>query len=385
MTYPVAYRDRARTQTTAPRAPRRLSSPQVQRRFLSPAYYNTPFRRVPFDRRFGTRGLPRPSTRGRILRRGFATVLRRAVPGGALIYFAGTEIAEILGRDEASLDPSGLIGYQGAWRYSHTCKSGPVEGLQTYKCGADPSTDCSIIHEEKCFDLQAWSNVDPNNIASNQNVAIFWQISGINENRMRSAITFYRDRPKTSNDRLGYGPIGGARLGPVPQPEYSLSPTDSTDFGYRLRPETPSPQPEPQREIKVETDADGKLDKGPPPDGLPKTPEKGEKERKVIAQINRRSGLGLALNLLTEGKDVIDAFWDALPQRYQTRVGGRVTTPTVKLQDLYRHWNEVNMDVALQNLVENQIEDAIFGAIGRLTGRAARVTGHRGFQGGPAI
>lgn len=66
----------------------------------------------------------------------------------------------------------------------------------------------------------------------------------------------------------------------------------------------------------------------------------------------------------------------------------RPPTMQERLGALYQHMGEECFDLrkAMANLVENQIEDAIFGGLGRLTARANRKAGKSGgFQLGPAL
>lgn len=103
--------------------------------------------------------------------------------------------------------------------------------------------------------------------------------------------------------------------------------------------------------------------------------EKG-KERKGEIGGGREGAwvIGWAM-AVTEFVDLIDAFWDALPGWNKSKwKDGRLIRPAAgpglihgyteigqKFLDLYRHWSTVDMERAIENIVINQIEDAIIG------------------------
>lgn len=114
---------------------------------------------------------------------------------------------------------------------------------------------------------------------------------------------------------------------------------------------------------------------------------------------------GLA-NLVTEGKDFLEAMWKALPENKRTKqhkkskgygkYGERKTPPVMQeFKEVYHYlrtndplsaeaakfWND-----ALDNFIENQIEDYVFGKTGQAVARQSKASGRPiGFAAGPAI
>lgn len=160
------------------------------------------------------------------------------------------------------------------------------------------------------------------------------------------------------------------------------------------------------------------------------------KERKVLVyDAITRAALKI-VNVTTEACDAIDAFYEGLPEKlrkqiHQERLNAyrswkarqrkrgddftdwgverrgphlaaqmmsnqvgearprvRVNC-TEKAQQLWKHWDKVDMRRALEALAENELEDRAFGKAGRRTAKLARETSHRkigiGFQTGGAL
>lgn len=113
---------------------------------------------------------------------------------------------------------------------------------------------------------------------------------------------------------------------------------------------------------------------GPPtvaPRAPPGPPQLKEKQRKLIM-----AGLRKVVGLVTEGLDVLVIFHQALPAwviRYGVRRGrpgerhaiGDRSFGERLLGDLWTYWEFIDWDKALEGLVWNQIEDLIYGKIGR--------------------
>lgn len=130
-------------------------------------------------------------------------------------------------------------------------------------------------------------------------------------------------------------------------------------------------------------------------------PGPGVKERKFVMAIDQGSPLGRAINLITEGLDVLDCFHKALPKHLRAkpkrlpasvgyaerRFGRRAPTPQAKAMAVYRHINHLDVGEALVCIVSENAEDTIFGRAGRHAGEAARRVGRSGpgFQVGPAL
>ena len=88
-------------------------------------------------------------------------------------------------------------------------------------------------------------------------------------------------------------------------------------------------------------------------------PGPGVKERKVKSNA---PGLLLMLQKIahtaTEAIDFIDALHDALPKRFQAKGDA---TPQQKAQAVYRHINEIDVELAIRNLIINHITDSVIG------------------------
>lgn len=118
----------------------------------------------------------------------------------------------------------------------------------------------------------------------------------------------------------------------------------------------------------------------------PRKPEPKEKERKV--HINNIGGsVGQAfravINAVTETRDAVNAIYNALPRRYRPH---RFVSPQEKAWLIYKHANELDVPLAIQNLIEENLKDQFWGRIGKGVGRASRLRGGPiGYQTGPAI
>lgn len=86
------------------------------------------------------------------------------------------------------------------------------------------------------------------------------------------------------------------------------------------------------------------------------TPPRGVRERKATIAGGTRA-VTVVYGAVTEAKDVIEAVWQALPRSSRTP-GANVTQMT---QDLWRHYDEIDVSTAVQNLIYNQAIDAVIG------------------------
>lgn len=118
-------------------------------------------------------------------------------------------------------------------------------------------------------------------------------------------------------------------------------------------------------------------------------------ERKVALSTNSFAvgrAVNRLFNLVSESGDLIEAFWEALPDKHVARERakrhGKNPTMTEQLRQLYRHWNEVDLREALGNALMNHLEDKAIGKLGKATQDAYRKTpGARriGITTGPAL
>lgn len=103
-------------------------------------------------------------------------------------------------------------------------------------------------------------------------------------------------------------------------------------------------------------------------------PGKGEKEQKRQPPKALARAFGIATGA-TEAIDLIDAFYEALPKEYRLkkkpsraddRWGYRISrepTPQEKLLQLYIHWDKVDFEAAMINVVKNHLIDGVIGTI----------------------
>lgn len=129
---------------------------------------------------------------------------------------------------------------------------------------------------------------------------------------------------------------------------------------------TPVPVPRPVRDpyapyLSVNLENPNPVGYGPspalPPVETPRLaarPGRREKERKVQTSSAMRRFLGRTLSNYSEVGDAVDAFYDALPKRFQNEDDKTIAD---KMRTLYEHWDKVEMDKAMTNLVRDMVED----------------------------
>lgn len=126
-----------------------------------------------------------------------------------------------------------------------------------------------------------------------------------------------------------------------------------------------SPTEQPQRGNALPPPAGGPPSPPPPGGGRDpwrpdRRPRRREKEKKLGAK--GAVAIGVAM-FATEATDVIDALWDALPDYNKSRRFRRDLTAADKYADVYKHWETVDAEEAIENLIINGIEDAVIGGI----------------------
>lgn len=176
--------------------------------------------------------------------------------------------------------------------------------------------------------------------------------------------------------------------GPQPAPRRIPNPFVWPGTGISIQ-RVPTPRPgQPSVEVRPSPSPG-------PSQGLRRPPGRRTKERKVTAKSLMGTPLWRAIGALTEGIDFIKAFHDALPpgckKRFKRLKGGnRVKAvgrtshaPQRMLQDLYRCWDDVDMNKAFENLAKNYFEDLAIGKANRGIARA-RNRNRRFIPGSPA-
>lgn len=99
-------------------------------------------------------------------------------------------------------------------------------------------------------------------------------------------------------------------------------------------------------------------------------PNRREKERKL--NVRTVAGAGWAIiNLFTEGLDFLDVLHNALPKK--NRAKGY--NPYDKAAAVYEHLDKIDIALAVENFINNQIEDYIYGTMGKATSKAQKTIG----------
>lgn len=104
------------------------------------------------------------------------------------------------------------------------------------------------------------------------------------------------------------------------------------------------------------------------------------KERKV--RMSQTAGSVLKMvSELTEAVDFIDALYKALPDSAKPRYRGtkyvrRVVSPHEKARALFDNFEDLDISDAIYNLIANEIEDQIYGRVGRVGGAISQRLGN---------
>ena len=149
-------------------------------------------------------------------------------------------------------------------------------------------------------------------------------------------------------------------LEPLPPPDVVVNPGPVVDPAPGGEPAPPPPLPPPGNAPPGENVVEGKA-KG-----------KG----KAGAQVLRVLSKGVAT--FTEAEDAVNAIWKALPGKCKTRKKGQRTQIHTKAHDIYSCMQQPRFDMrkflaeATENVIENQIEDAIYAIPGMGLKKAAK-------------
>lgn len=180
------------------------------------------------------------------------------------------------------------------------------------------------------------------------------------------------------------------------------SPTPATDPAPGPSPFQPAPWPKqilrPQSfrapGVEVRLEPNGQPQANPQPAG------KGEKNPKYVLAIAAGSGIGRAVNIATEGFDLVECLHKALPKRLQSKPKfhkgkdgqwerNRGISLKTKMKDLYHSIDSKLTPLeagkalgnALQHCIDNALEDKQFGMMGKQLAKASRHKGSmHGYQ-----
>ena len=112
----------------------------------------------------------------------------------------------------------------------------------------------------------------------------------------------------------------------------------------------------------------------PPPSGPSQPPKKGWKEKKLNVKSigGAATAIWVAGNAFTEGVDLMESIYDAIPD-YPGKKDN--PTPYDMAEAIYDNFDEIDWPSAIENWINNQIEDAVFGGIGKAGNKANQVSG----------
>lgn len=99
------------------------------------------------------------------------------------------------------------------------------------------------------------------------------------------------------------------------------------------------------------------------------------KERKFILAPDQKSPIGLAMNAVTESADFVNALFYAIPVALRPRWPDgslKKLGLTDKAYQVWKHFGDIDSEVAFNNLLKNQVGDAIGGIRGRANAAALR-------------
>lgn len=264
--------------------------------------------------------------------------------------------------------PSSAIGIQKHARYGNP---GDPEFLQNNQCrdrwirkvGGSPviyqPAESYQTHpaEEYPVSLPDWAPSIPE-------FAPFWLPSppggpSAAPKRLRKTSPFFETGPDIATSPLGLpGPNGHPTRAPGRGPHVSPKPGTSPGTGPGSSTGHPPVTIDDlhAENTQVQVDGDGNTSRprsthhfAPPPRGV--------KEKKVA--LGGTGKLGRFYGSLSEGKELIDDIWGALPDDVK---GKRRKTPQQKLTDLWQHWDRLDAAKAIGNVIWDKSVDRIIGA-----------------------
>lgn len=121
----------------------------------------------------------------------------------------------------------------------------------------------------------------------------------------------------------------------------------------------------------------------------PAPPGPGTKEKKLAIRLGGVKGgdtAGRVFGIATELIDFIEALYEAVPEALRPKGPKRFISWKKKLETVWKHVDDIDWNVAFDNLVKNELEDRLIGTLGKGGKRLAQKTGRNaGFTLGPAL
>lgn len=287
---------------------------------------------------------------------------------------------------------SSARAYAGGWRIVQTCKSGVADHI-IYVNGFVPSVPCGILQIATGpfpFNNNSTSRSDYNRVP----------YPDPNGYRL-DAIRLWR-RPAPGPARPWIMPM------PDPWAPPDIIPTIAPQFSpVRAPGVTPQPAPLPwrfrnhgglasQRSYgpRYQSGYASGLNQRPDvviaPSGVttspPKPPGQTNRPRRKERKHTLKSAAGGALavvGVVTEGLDMLNAFFNALPDGIKRRLfhanGRKHLSPQQKLAAVYKHFDSLQTSDVLLNIVSDQLEDFVIGSLARGAGKhSGKWIGNRG-------
>lgn len=169
------------------------------------------------------------------------------------------------------------------------------------------------------------------------------------------------------------------RLRPRRRPNIWRDPVEQSDRGPR--PARPGPATDPFAPGPT-IDIFPKPGTRPGSSRPPSPPRPGEKEKKLHLGIGGVTGR--IVSAVTEGADFVSALYDALPEKFRRRQQARRHGKDPKLADkarlLYENFDDISWQAAMENILYEQIEDQVFGRVGKALARARRDSFNKGYR-----
>lgn len=274
--------------------------------------------------------------------------------------------------------PGDLVPITGGWSPVLACYNDPINWQYQSGGGDNPFAAANVT---RCRNRQAGGEPLGTAILSgNNNLILAHRYPVSTSFRWRSVQTYARPA-STGATEIG-SPTGWAPMPGILQNPNVLrwaTAAASAAPGPTLQPPAPAPATATPVQIIVQSSGAPRLPTGQP-FATRSPPGPGKREGKTLSR-NAKIGITLykILDQISEGCEVVDAFFSALPGNTQIRWSrnrdGRLADNAGqygldgcdwKLQALYHNWHQVNFDTAVRNMIANQLQDRVIGDIQKI-------------------
>jgi len=161
---------------------------------------------------------------------------------------------------------------------------------------------------------------------------------------------------------------------PKTNPWFPVTYQPVVEYGPSPRPVPSHPSAQPVTEIEVEGTGSPAVR---PALHFNKPPPARTREKKTSVNLAMAAGLKRALSAVTEGLDVINVAYSAIPDRFKPRYPGSNypwyhPPPQRQLLEIYKNLGNLDLDKFVVDFVKMQIEDRAYAKLGKMAGRHAR-------------